>query len=75
MAANPNLKVLVASGYYDLVTSYFGVEFAVNHLPAELKRRVTVHTYAGGHATYTDDTARRQFQADVAKFVQSAVSK
>ena len=36
---------------------------------------VTVHTYAGGHATYTDDTARRQFQADVAKFVQSAVSK
>jgi carboxypeptidase C (cathepsin A) len=75
MGVNPNLKVLVASGYYDLVSSYFGVEFAVNHLPQEFKSRVIARSYAGGHATYTDDTARRRLEADVSKFFQAAVSK
>jgi hypothetical protein len=28
--------------------------------------------YAGGHATYTDDAARRQLHADVVRFIQGA---
>jgi hypothetical protein len=60
--------VLVASGYYDLVSSYFAVERAAAKLPPEIARRVTVKSYGGGHAIYTDDLARRQLGADVARF-------
>ncbi len=75
MNTNPRLRVLVASGYYDLVSSYYEIEYSVKHLPPELARRVTVHSYPGGHAAYTDDTVRHQFRADVAAFVQAATSR
>ena len=75
MNTNPRLRVLVASGYYDLVSSYYDIEYAVKHLSPDLARRVTVHSYPGGHAAYTDDTVRHQFRADVAAFVQAATSR
>lgn len=73
MAANPSLRVLVASGYYDLVSSYYEIEYAAQHLPPDLASRVTVRSYVGGHAAYTDDAVRRQFRADVAAFAQRTV--
>ncbi|MFB3828119.1 MAG: hypothetical protein ACE15B_15220 [Bryobacteraceae bacterium] len=75
LAANPNLRVLVANGYYDLVSSYFGVERAAARLPAELAPRVTVRSYAGGHALYTDDAVRTQLRADAAKFYAGGRAK
>ena len=75
MALNPSLRVLVASGYYDLVSSYYEIEYAVRHLPPDVAGRVTAHSYPGGHAAYTDDAVRRQFRADVAAFVQAATSR
>ena len=38
-------------------------------LPPALSPRVQVFSYDGGHAIYTDDTARRRLRADVAKFI------
>ena len=67
---NPDLRVLVVCGYYDLVFSYFAIEKAAAHLPADYARRVAVRTYAGGHAVYTDDSARHQFRTDAAAFYQ-----
>ena len=75
MSTNPHLRVLVASGYYDLVSSYHEIEYAVKHLPPDLARRVTVHSYPGGHAAYTDDAVRHTFRADVAAFMQAATSR
>jgi carboxypeptidase C (cathepsin A) len=75
MNTNPRLKVLVASGYFDLVSSYYEIEYAVKHLAPDLARRVTVHSYPGGHAAYTDDAVRHQFRQDAAAFVQAATSK
>jgi carboxypeptidase C (cathepsin A) len=75
MNTNPRLRVLVASGYFDLVSSYYEIEYAVKHLPPDLARRVTVHSYPGGHAAYTDDAVRHQFRQDAAAFVQAATSK
>jgi carboxypeptidase C (cathepsin A) len=71
MNTNPRLRVLVASGYYDLVSSYYDIEYAVRHLPPDLARRVTVHSYPGGHAAYTDDTVRHNSRGRAA-FVQAA---
>jgi hypothetical protein len=61
---------MVVSGIFDLVSSYFAIEQAAGELPPDLRERVTVRTYAGGHAIYTDDAARHQFRLDAAKFFQ-----
>ena len=75
MRTNPNLRILVASGYYDLVASYFDIEYSAKRLPAEFASRVTARSYAGGHATYTDDEARRAFRNDVAGFYRSGAPR
>jgi len=71
MTMNPSLRILVASGYYDLVSSYHEIEYAARHLPPDLAKRVTVRSYAGGHAAYTDDAVRRLMSADVAAFMRA----
>jgi len=71
MTTNPSLRILVASGYYDLVSSYHEIEYAAKHLPPDLAKRVTVRSYAGGHAAYTDDTVRHQMSVDVAAFMRA----
>ena len=75
MTANPDLRALVVSGYFDLVSCYFAIEQSAIHLPPDLGRRVTVRTYAGGHAIYTDDGVRHQFRLDAAKFYQPGAAK
>lgn len=75
MNMNTNFRVLVVSGYFDLVSSYYAIEQAAGKLPAPIARRVTVKTYAGGHAIYTDDRVRHQFRLDAGKFYQSGEAK
>jgi carboxypeptidase C (cathepsin A) len=72
MAANPRLRVMVVSGIYDLVSNYLAIEQAAAKLPADLSKRVTIRTYAGGHAIYTDDAVRHQLRTDAATFFGAA---
>lgn len=69
MSADPALRVLVASGYYDLVSSYYEIEYAAKRLAPDVARRVTVKTYPGGHAAYTDDAVRHLLRLDVGEFM------
>ncbi len=75
MTINQSLKVLNACGYYDLVCSYFANAVAASRLEPDMRSRVTVRSYAGGHAVYTDAVVRRELKRDVAAFVQSLSSK
>lgn len=56
MRRNGRLQVLVASGYYDLVTSAAGAQYALEKadLPAD---RVTIKRYPSGHMLYLGNTA------------------
>lgn len=74
MTATPGLQVFVACGYYDLVCSYTGNAYLARQLEPDLARRVVVKGYPGGHAIYTDETARRAMKADVARFMKMAVT-
>jgi len=74
MAANPKLKVLIASGYYDLASSYFANEYLANHLEPKVARNVIARSYGGGHAIYTDKDAQLELKRDVAKFIQGVVA-
>lgn len=71
MNSDGNLRVFVASGYYDLAVGYLGVQHAVEHLSKEYRGRVTARNYPGGHALYTDDAVRHQLRIDVEEFVRS----
>jgi len=55
MSQEPNLKVMIANGYYDLATPFFATEYTVNHLGLDPKLASNVSlTYCGaGHMLYT----------------------
>ncbi|HLC07825.1 MAG TPA: hypothetical protein VJK06_00905, partial [Methyloceanibacter sp.] len=65
-AANPNLAIMIASGYTDLITPYFVPSYLVGQLP-ELQgaRPIMVENYAGGHMLYTRPDSRRDLRKDV----------
>ena len=65
------MRVLVASGYYDLATPYYATEYTLSHLGLDPSLRRNIHTeyYEAGHMMYIDEGCLRKFQADVAKFL------
>jgi len=71
LAQNPKLKVLSLNGYHDLATPFYQTELDLARLGS--MGAVTVHSYAGGHMTYLDDTSRPNERADLESFYQSAL--
>ncbi len=75
MMTNPSLRVLVACGSFDLICDYYANEWKIAHLPNDLRRRVAVKSYPGGHALYTDDSARLALKHDVEQLVRDALAE
>lgn len=65
---NPHLRVLVASGRYDLGTPYSASDWSLAQLdaPAEVLERVTHRYYDAGHMMYTRSADLKQLKADLA---------
>lgn len=74
MARNPQLKVFVANGYYDLATPYFATEYTFDHLAFDpgYKERVTMTFYEAGHMMYIRKVEREKLKRDVAAFYRTA---
>ncbi len=68
---NPNLRVLVASGRYDLGTPYSATDWSLAHLdvPPEVMARVQHRYYDAGHMMYTRQADLKQLKDDVAAWV------
>jgi carboxypeptidase C (cathepsin A) len=68
---HPGLKVLVASGYYDLATPYFATDYTVGHLDItpDLRKNVRQTYYEGGHMMYHHHASLEKLNRDVAEFV------
>jgi carboxypeptidase C (cathepsin A) len=65
-----NLRVLVASGYYDLATPYAAMEYTFAHFgPKALMDRVSMKYYQAGHAMYSHQPSRRQLTEDIRRFI------
>lgn len=71
MSHNPNLKVLVLNGYYDLATPFFGTEYTFDHLGIEkkLKQNITLKYYEAGHMMYINPAQGVAFKKDVSSFI------
>ena len=65
---NPHLRVLVASGRYDLGTPYSASDWSLAQLdaPADVLERVTHRYYDAGHMMYTRSADLKQLKADLA---------
>ena len=70
---NPHLKVLAASGRYDLGTPYSASDWSLAQLdaPPEVLARVTHRYYDAGHMMYTRQADLQQLKSDVADWTAS----
>ena len=72
MKRNPQLKVLMNGGYYDLATPYFAAVYELRHLavPPDIAANVDVKLYPSGHMVYANESALAALQANVAEFIR-----
>lgn len=68
MRRNPAMKVMVASGYYDLITPFFDAEytFARNGIATE---RIEMTYYEAGHMMYTHQPDLIKLSKDIRAFL------
>ncbi len=71
MKRNPQLKVLMNGGYYDLATPYFAALYELRHLaiPPDIAANIDVKLYPSGHMVYANESALAALQGNVAEFI------
>ncbi len=72
MKQNPNLKVQLNGGYYDLATPYFAAEYELRQLPLQdtLQGNIEMHFYTSGHMVYAHEPDLKALHANVAAFIE-----
>ncbi len=71
MNMNPNMKVLVDSGYFDLACPYGTVDFVIDHLdiPDSLRANISIEHYEAGHMMYVHPASMQKFKRVLASFI------
>ena len=74
MIRNPNLKVMLNSGYYDLATPYYGAVYMMHQLPmpVSLQQNITYAFYSSGHMVYVNAESLKRLHDNVAKFIDAS---
>ncbi|MGN2243483.1 S10 family peptidase [Frateuria sp. GZRR33] len=72
MKTNPDLKVFLNGGYYDLATPYFAAEYEMSHLPIpdSLRKNISYAWYPSGHMVYAHEDSLKQLHDNVARFIE-----
>ncbi|HWC54404.1 MAG TPA: hypothetical protein VG676_12540 [Chitinophagaceae bacterium] len=73
MIYNPDLKVMLNMGYFDLGTPYFEGIYEMHHLPmpVSLQKNISYALYYSGHMVYLHPESLKQLHDNVAKFIES----
>lgn len=73
MTKNPNLKIMVLCGYYDLATPFMGAEYTMDHLniSPDLEKNISMKYYDAGHMMYIHQPSLEKFHQDVENFIQN----
>jgi carboxypeptidase C (cathepsin A) len=71
MKTNPDLKVYLNGGYYDLATPYFAADYEMHHLPipASLEANISYSWYPSGHMVYAHAPSLKLLHDNVARFI------
>ena len=73
MKYNPDLKVLVNAGYFDLATPFYEGVFEMHHLPIppKLQKNIEFKFYESGHMVYAHEDSLKNLHNNVAAFIAS----
>lgn len=76
MKKNPKMRILLAGGYYDFGTPYFGGMYEMHHLPipAKLQDNISYRYYETGHIVYLSEEGLTQLHNDIASFVHDTAT-
>jgi carboxypeptidase C (cathepsin A) len=71
MKQNPDMKVMVNGGYFDVSTPYFEGKMEMRHLPVPpaLQANIEYHYYESGHMVYVRPDTLRELHDNVADFI------
>jgi carboxypeptidase C (cathepsin A) len=71
MKYDPQLKVMVNGGYYDLATPFYEGWYEDHHLqiPAKLVNNIEYHYYQSGHMVYAHEASLKEIHDNVASFI------
>jgi carboxypeptidase C (cathepsin A) len=72
MKINPNLKVQLNAGYFDLATPFYQGVYEMHHLPipASLQANIEYKFYDSGHMVYAKDSSLKLLHENVAGFIR-----
>lgn len=75
MVYNPDLKVMLNMGYFDLGTPYFEGIFEMKHLPMPkaLQKNIEYDFYNSGHMVYLHPESLKQLHDNVVRFINSSL--
>ena len=72
MKINPNLKIQLNAGYFDLATPFYQGVYEMHHLPipANLQSNIEYKFYDSGHMVYAKDASLKMLHDNVAGFIR-----
>ncbi|MFI4869346.1 MAG: S10 family peptidase [Steroidobacterales bacterium] len=72
MTYNPNLHVLLNSGYFDVATPFYEGIYEMQHLkiPPALQKNIEFAQYQSGHMVYAHEPSLKELHAKVADFIR-----
>jgi carboxypeptidase C (cathepsin A) len=72
MKYDPDLKILLNAGYFDLATPFFEGIYEMQHLqiPAKLEKNIEFKFYESGHMVYAHEAALKALHQNVADFIE-----
>lgn len=75
MHQQPHLRVLLASGYFDLATPHFAADYVMSHmgLAPNLLANLTTRYYEAGHMMYVHRPSRERLKQDLDAFYADVV--
>jgi carboxypeptidase C (cathepsin A) len=71
MKYNPELKVLLNAGYFDLATPFYQGVYEMQHLPIpnDLQKNIEYQFYESGHMVYAHEASLKAIHDNVAAFI------
>ena len=74
-AKNPEMKLYVAEGYYDMATPYYAVEYTLAHMSVDPRIRTGIMTerFEAGHMVYIDAPSMTKMREGLRRFIDGAL--
>jgi carboxypeptidase C (cathepsin A) len=77
MKYNPNLKVKLFGGFYDLATPYYTAIYEMQHLPIpdSLRKNIFYAFFPSGHMVYAHISSLKKLHDDAAAFIEATSNR